>query len=631
MAAIPDVSIGLFDEYEDPSVAEFNKQFSTYEVKKFKDPKKQALVEKIMRLPNAIYLDNEDIKRQIMTEFKEKDTVKLIYKWIVKRMEYISKKASAFRDGILTRYSYLPPNKIMKKAKKYAKHLKFTQAEFELFRQMFMINYISPLSNQDIKLETGDNTGALARVFDIKPKEKEQGKLIFDSSESSIVESIVKAAKSNDSLYYYTFVDSINYKDCDTEKYNMVPIKKNTKYTDCVHPVVAAMFIPKIPYFETRFIYQNIARLVQMCYEHQKIDGLYKNLQNSLALDKSQYSDQTGHIITPIKDLQLRANIQIALWRVVLMLRNNHVLDCDCTKLYNALSVYAPDMFVDNSELLNQNSVGIIRRLYNALSVSTLTISRSKIYTPLNYLAETYGINRDTSTVPFVVARDKNSKEFKLLPIKPTIDDEKRAQNEERIKEEEKVSFIYVRPNELSGDKSIDDYINKQDTKFGDSTVKTEYKSASGVVTIIILRTRNVSKKRWRYNGEVMTTFQNLSIEFNTEEISYSPTLYIGTDSNSQFNLRSAVLSSTVKVDTDINGDSASGVIKTRGSSYCIVFPVNGGTPIVYHPYNINEYDPTTGQIIGPFNFIDEAQARAFIKTQAEIVIYANNFNGITD
>lgn len=629
MSAISDVSVGLFDEYEDPDVAKFNKQFSTYEVKKFKDPKKQALVEKIMRLPNAIYLDNEDIKKQIMTEFKEKDTVKLIYKWIVKRMDYISKKASAFRDGILTRYSYLPPNKIMKKAKKYAKHLKFTQAEFELFRQMFMINYISPLSNQDIKLETGDNTGALARVFDIKPKEKEQGKLIFDSSESSIVESIVKAAKSNDNLYYYTFVDSINYKDCDTEKYNMVPIKKNIKYTDCVHPVVAAMFIPKIPYFETRFIYQNIARLVQMCYEHQKIDGLYKNLQNSLALDKSQYSDQTGHIITPIKDLQLRANIQIALWRVVLMLRNNHILDCDCSKLYNALSVYAPDMFVDNSELLNQNSVGIIRRLYNALSVSTLTISRSKKYTPLDYLASIYNVQKD-STVPFVVAKDKENG-FRLLPIDPKFGDQNRKENEERIKEEEKVSFIYIRPSELTGDISIDTYLNKQDLKFGDSTIKTEYKSASGVVTIIILRTRNISKKRWRYNGEVMTTFQNLNVEFDTQEINYSPSLFIGSDSNSQFNLRSAVLSSTVKVDTDINSDSNNEVIKTRGSSYCIVFPANGNTPIVYHPYNINDYDPTTGQIIGPFNFIDDAQASAFIRTQAEILIYANDFNGVTD
>ena len=629
MSAISDVSVGLFDEYEDPELVNFNREFSTYEVKKFKDPKKQALVEKIMRLPNAIYLDNEDIKKQIMTEFKEKDTVKLIYKWIVKRMDYISKKASAFRDGILTRYSYLPPNKIMKKAKKYAKHLKFTQAEFELFRQMFMINYISPLSNQDIKLETGDNTGALARVFDIKPKEKEQGKLIFDSSESSIVESIVKAAKSNDNLYYYTFVDSINYKDCDTEKYNMVPIKKNIKYTDCVHPVVAAMFIPKIPYFETRFIYQNIARLVQMCYEHQKIDGLYKNLQNSLALDKSQYSDQTGHIITPIKDLQLRANIQIALWRVVLMLRNNHVLDCDCSKLYNALSVYAPDMFVDNSELLNQNSVGIIRRLYNALSVSTLTISRSKKYTPLDYLANIYNVQKD-STVPFVVAKDKENG-FRLLPIDPKFGDQNRKENEERIKEEEKVSFIYIRPSELNGDISIDTYLNKQDLKFGDSIIKTEYKSASGVVTIIILRTRNISKKRWRYNGEVMTTFQNLNVEFDTQEINYSPSLFIGSDSNSQFNLRSAVLSSTVKVDTDINSDSNNEVIKTRGSSYCIVFPANGNTPIVYHPYNINDYDPTTGQIIGPFNFIDDAQASAFIRTQAEILIYANDFNGVTD
>lgn len=627
MSTITDVSVGLFDEYEDPSVSEFNKQFSTYEVKKFKDPKKQALVEKIMRLPNAIYLDNEDIKKQIMTEFKEKETVKLIYRWIIKRMDYISKKASNFRDGILMRYSYLPPNKIMKKAKKYAKHLKFTQAEFELFRQMFMINYISPLSEQDLKLETGDNTGALARVFDIKPKEKEQGKLIFDSSESSIVESIVKAAKSNDSLYYYTFVDSINYKDCDPEKYSMVPIKKNMKYTDCVHPVIAAMFIPKIPYFETRFIYQNIARLVQMCYEHQKIDGLYKNLQNSLALDKSQYSDQTGHIITPIKDLQLRANIQISLWRVILMLRNNHVLDCDCSKLYNALSVYAPDMFVENSELLNQNSIGIIRRLYNALSVSTLTISKSKIYSPLNYLKETYGIEENT-TVPFVIVKEKDG--FKLMARKQT-NDEGRKENEERMKEEEKVSFIYIRPDELTGDKTLENYINKQDLKFGDSTVKTEYKSASGVVSIIILRTRNVTKKKWKYNGEVMTTFQNLSVEFDATKINYSTTLLIGSGSYSQFNLRSAVLSSTVKVDTDINGDSTDGTIKTRGSAYCIVFPVNGSTPIVYHPYNINEYDPTTGQIIGPFNYIDEGQAKDFIQSQAEILIYANDFNGVTD
>lgn len=612
---------------EDEEVSDFKHKFSRYELKKFRDPKKQALVEKIMRLPNAIYFDNEDIKKQIMTEFKDKDVVKLMMMWITRRMKFISEKASAFRDGILTRYSYLPPNKIMKKAKKYAKHLKFTQAEFELFRQMFMINYIPPIDSETIKIEEGENSGALARVFDVKIKEKDKGKLIYDPSEASTIENIIKAAKSSESLYYYTFIDSINYKDCDVDKYSTVPIKKNVKYTDCVHPVIAAMFMPKIPYFETRFIYQNIAKLVQMCYEHQKIEGIYKNLQYAMALDKSQYSDQTGHIITPIKDLQLRANIQIALWRIILMLRNNHVLDCDSTKLYNSLSVYAPDMFVDDTVSLNQNSIGIIRRLYNALSVSPLTITKKKLYSYEEKLKTEFNI-KENEQVPFVVIRDGNT--FRLQPR--TVDKGKEyKKDEEREKESEKTSFIYVRPSSLNN--TIENQINgTEGIKLGDTTYTTKYSSAEGVVTIIVLRTRNVTKKRWRYNGEIMTTLQNINSEFDEENINVPDKLAVG---DKIFTLRSAVLSSSVKIDTDIktNSDDREDIksIKTRGSSYAIVFPASGERAITYHPYNINDYDPTTGQLIGPFNYIDRALADKYMGTQAEILIYANSFNGLTD
>lgn len=646
-----DVSID-FDIFEDKH-EDFSKLRKDYK-KINKDPEKKELIERILKKDNILIMDDDDLIEEIKKKFTDKEIVKILYTWLSHRLKFITEKAQTFRKNILSTYSYLPPNKIMKKAMKYAKHLHFTPTEFDIFRKMFMIDYQTPLSaSHEWKDDEFKNSGAMAKLLNYQPKEEERGKLVYDSSESGIVDNIIKSAIATEDLFYYCVSNSFGYKYAD-DLYDEIKVKKDYKLTDCVPPVIAAMFIQNIPYFEENMIQTNIGKFVQHSYEHKKLTAFENNLKLNLASDSSQYSDQTGKLISPLKDLQIRSSIQQSLWKLVLFLRNKQALNCDCTKFYNLISMYAPDLFVSQryKNQTHQDSINIITRLFHVFSLYPLLYTRK-----MNNKTNDKNINRQIFYRP-----TPNSDYFVLKNI--SMADNPNLMISE-FEKNRNASFIFIRPQKFTDEENnkFNEVSNIIDDKFDEKTLNNgqnnylkkmkqgicgipksllrikysknednilNYTKATGVVVCLVLRNVNASNFKFtnvndQYINEVnaiykYSTFKNLITEYDTTKVLFSDTIeFTNSQNNSHtFKLQSVVLNSVYE-DQNLKRNESS--LKTKGSPFCIV-QVEEKKSLIYHPYNFEMLKSDRDHYVnGPFNTFDAGFGSSIQKTDLTNII----------
>lgn len=627
------IDLNLFDD-EDDYLNNLYKLRRDYK-KIGKDPQKKELVDKLLKKDNLLNMDDGDLLDEIKNRFTDKDTVKVIYSWLAHRLKYISDKAQVFRQNILSAYSYLPPNKIMKKAMKYAKHLELSPAEFDVFRKMFMIEYETPLSGTETFDEEFKNSGAMAHLLDYQPEREVRGKLNFEPSESGIIENIIKTSIANEDLFFYCVNNSFSYKSELTD-YNEILIKKDLKFIDCIPPVIAALFIPKIMYLEINMIYSNIGKLIQHCYEHKKLTEVEKSLRLRIASDPTQYSDQNGKLISPIKDLQIRVLLQQSLWKLVLFLRSKQALNCDCTKFYNLISMYAPDLFVSQNVKndYNQDSIHIITRLFHAFSLYPITY-KEKINISSTIKSDKDG--KEKGTQIFIERRDSN------IAIMQDLSVLRDKLNENiTIERDKETSFIFIRPNNNTDNRYVttirdnqtqmekdirnykcnisSNYFNLSNEEINRVYNKEKkiitYTTVEGIIIFIVLRTKlatsmnfkNIDSSRKFKETDIFkfTSFKNLVNEYDDNPVLYDNVIKIKTleDREKNFNLTSVVLNSVFD-ETHIEKGNT-GTIKLKGMPFTISKITNTSSVntklLLYHPYN---FEDNSGDTNNPFNYFN--------------------------
>lgn len=649
------IDLNLFDD-EDDYLNNLYKLRRDYK-KIGKDPQKKELVDKLLKKDNLLNMDDGDLLDEIKSRFTDKDTVKVIYSWLAHRLKYISDKAQVFRQNILSAYSYLPPNKIMKKAMKYAKHLNLSPAEFDVFRKMFMIEYETPLNGTETFDEEFKNSGAMAHLLDYQPEREVRGKLNFEPSESGIIENIIKTSITNEDLFFYCVNNSFSYVP-KLENYNEIMVKKDLKFTDCIPPVIAALFIPKIDYIEINMIYSNIGKLIQHCYEHKKLTEVEKNLRLRIASDSTQYSDQNGKLISPIKDLQIRVLLQQSLWKLVLFLRSKQALNCDCTKFYNLISMYAPDLFVSQNVKndYNQDSIHIITRLFHAFSLYPITY-KEKIN--LSSLDNKSGKDDDKKLA--ITSRDS-----KIVVLQDLSTLRKKIDENITIERDKETAFIFIRPNNNNNkqivsnirnenkEEDIRNYksnISKNYFNLSNNDINEVYKkekkiitytSVEGIIIFIVLRTKLATSMKFKNNSDKkfketeifkFTSFKNLVNEYDVNTVLYDENVEIKTekDETKKFNLTSVVLNSVFDEEYIENGKRET--IKLKGMPFTISTINNESQTnlLLYHPYNFE--DKTTTMNI-PFNYVNKIfesgsnshndDVVGFIQKYGEIFIYTD-------
>ncbi len=364
------------------------------------------------------------LKHKKMSEDKVEETVNKLQE----ARERVQKYARKFIDKIDQHYGFHDVPSIVKKAIKYAEKHELSSAEKEAIISMAVkgdvnntFNPLNQLRYTEMSKFMGIESPA-GQVLNIQAKDHQALAEIVKLFESSRI--IHNDIKSQLALYRDCAVEAI------TGQYD----RNRANLSIHIHPVIVALFLPKVDALERRMLFTNMGRVViqrATPYINRHIP-LWDNVMNGeleaewhLTWDIVNDPNSLAYFSddTPITNILKRFKIQVELWKNVLNLRQGRLyslLGYDAedgiTGLVRVLSQYDWSYF-DSPDMVNVHDEGsVLRKLLAVFSlrptyaqVTTLTTRALMGYSNYNALSR-----MTILTIPIVNVR------LPTLPLQQT-------------------------------------------------------------------------------------------------------------------------------------------------------------------------------------------------------------------
>lgn len=323
---------------------------------------------------------------------------------LANRTKYIYKKARKFKEAIENNpTSQLTKQELFSYAVDLKKKYELSNPEFEMFVRIVFTN--DPKS-YGFELPATEISKALG--FD--PVQRKNTKLNIKPDQYAVVEDIVNAQKSNALLHNNIILQSYGYRDCAPEALTgrFEPQKQNA-YSH-VHPIIAAMFLPKIELFENLILRSNMGKIVNNKYQGKPIET-YPDLMLYLSMIHD-HNDNVYKINNAMQDIKNRFDLQVFLWKSVYQLRQGRYYnDSEFNTSSNFLEVIQKcrNIIVDSPDIMDVADEGtIFRKILSAFSLYPTYINLFGVYP--NVPNSQIMLNHDLSTqsmmrVPMVVLR----------------------------------------------------------------------------------------------------------------------------------------------------------------------------------------------------------------------------------
>lgn len=299
-------------------------------------------------------------------------------------LKFISKKARKFLQLLEAKYGLLNLSRadLIKKARKHARKYQLTDDEFDTFVKILLSEKkmpspsftfpdtpLSRLLGQDATMVTWTSAMGSTKM-NVKPEDV--------ATVREIADVLYQQSKP---LHSNVVMQSLMYKDSAPEalagKFDQ---SKHNVYSH-IHPIIAALFIPKIRILEEHILLSNIGYIVKSKYEGTPIMTKPDfELYWSMITDPN---DSVCSIDDPIKDLKNRYELQIKLWEDVLNLRQGRYYYSSMdqmVKFMRALENCRPNIF-DAADLTYVKDEGsILRRILSAFSIRPTLVSSTRLW-----------------------------------------------------------------------------------------------------------------------------------------------------------------------------------------------------------------------------------------------------------
>ena len=312
---------------------------------------------------------------ELRKKYNDDNLLDKIQEVFYEKLNEINSRALKFAKLIEKKFGAkgLPLHIVLKESKRYKEKYDLDDIEFNEFTKQYqkLINSRLPSEEQGVLLP---NTNMAQLFGDVYSNEG----LIIKDSDYPVVQEIIKMYTMTRGTHSSVILQSMQYSDCPPEvmhsKYD--PQRHNTSCA--IHPVIAAMFIPKIKLFEEHFLYTNIAYIIKSKYSKEQLNNMADiNLLYHMINDAN---DIVCSADTPLKDIKLRCNLQNNLWNNVLALRSGRFYDCVGNDFFTAIDECKISMY-DAPDLLYIGDEGVIlKRLIAAFSFRPIVVSTTPIF-----------------------------------------------------------------------------------------------------------------------------------------------------------------------------------------------------------------------------------------------------------
>lgn len=307
------------------------------------------------------------------------DLMNAIYEGYKEKFRFLLKKANKFKTSVYSKYGgtdgALSQADLVRKAKKYASKYKLSDDDFNMFF-ILVTKDRHPLSS----LYSVPNS-KMAQTFGYDIEMTTASKMNVKEADLKEVEEILKLHGETKNLHAQVVMQSLTYVDCApqaiTGKFNS---EKFNGYS-FIHPVMAALFLPKFNMLDESILIANIGSIVE-----RKNKGEPLMTKPDFELYWAMVTDPNDIVCTSndsaVKDLNKRFKLQTKIWDCVLQLRQGRyyheqsvgstfmsaVDDCR-SSLYDA-----PDLTYVKDEGT------ILRRILNAFSLRPTIVSINRLH-----------------------------------------------------------------------------------------------------------------------------------------------------------------------------------------------------------------------------------------------------------
>lgn len=340
-----------------------------------KDVRGKEVLEELYKKPEILY------DHQVISELKKKlsdnKIVEAAFDYYKKRFEIVKAKAQKFKAALLNKYATvgLSVAQLIEKAKKYKKRYDLTDGEFHMFINLIVSDRSYPYPNL-YNIPSTPMSRALGYSIDAVMGDK----LSFSEAEAGDLQAILTKCAEYKQLHSQLVMQSLMYRDCAPEALTGEFDRKKNLAFNFVHPVIAALFLPKIRYLEEHIILASIANIVKTKSEGKPISTLPEyELYWDMITDPNQTACVAeGH--KAISDLKQRTILQTRLWESVMYLRQGKYYMDDLGKFMSAIENCQNSIF-DAPDLTYIRDEGtILRRILNAFSLRPTVVSVAPLF-----------------------------------------------------------------------------------------------------------------------------------------------------------------------------------------------------------------------------------------------------------
>lgn len=261
-------------------------------------------------------ITNEDFMK-LRSSYNDDQLVNKIQDLYIEKQSNLLKKAKKFADLIREKYaqSQTPFHVLLEKAHKYKVKYGLTDAEFAEFQRIYEQELVGIKSVEVVQPSTN-----IQKVLGGVSLDYHGSAMKMSGDDAKHAQELIAYNAATKSLHAQVLLQALKYKDCDLEALTGVYDRNLMRINDHVHPVVVALFLPKIKIVENHFLYSNISSIVKARINGEKIVSLPDyELFYALTTDPN---DVVCDSKSTILDLLNRAKLQAQLWNCVLHLRS---------------------------------------------------------------------------------------------------------------------------------------------------------------------------------------------------------------------------------------------------------------------------------------------------------------------
>jgi len=295
-------------------------------------------------------------------------------KYISKKTKHIRKNAKKLAEKIMKKYgnNVRPTHEILKKMLKFKEDYKLSDMEYDMFRR-FLSEMIE--GRYRGKHEIIHNNTRIGKTLGQK-YQADAGINIKDADQGILAE-ILKMYNDNFFFHEQLTYNTIIYDDCSIVAMTGNYDRNKHIVSNYIHPILAAMFLPKIEIFELQMLQSNFGRMIKSRYDRTPIhDGDYL-LYDDIITDPN---DVVCEVNSAMGDLRNRYQFQIMLWKTVNQLRNgNYYESGNVNQLYSYLNTCRNNLYDNPDTIYNPDEGYVIKKIMSIFSLRPTIVAISPV------------------------------------------------------------------------------------------------------------------------------------------------------------------------------------------------------------------------------------------------------------